>query len=78
MNEWLIRNDPGSFTQSPMNNVLQLGNEEVTWKERLKAYCKPTYQLRKLRNKGAIVVLIHNCLYLLCTLTYQDINQMVI
>ena len=62
MNEWLIRNDPGSFTQSPMNNVLQLGNEEVTWKERLKAYCKHTYQLRKLWNKGAIVVLIHNCL----------------
>ena len=35
---------------------------EPSWKEHLKACCKPTYNLRMLKNKGAIIVLIHNYL----------------
>ena len=48
--------------QSPMEDILQLGSWKPTWKEHLQACCKPTYQLRRLKNKGAIVVLIHNFL----------------
>ena len=48
--------------QSSMEDVLQPGSWQPTWREHLRACCKPTYQLRKLKNKGAIVVLIHNFL----------------
>ena len=62
-----------SNRQSSMENVLQLG-WEPTWKEHLQACCKPTYKLRMLKNKGAIVVLIHN--YLALTLyTYLSRHQ---
>ena len=50
-----------STRQSQMENVLQLGWEPA-WKEHIQACCKPTYKLRMLKNKGAIVVLIHNYL----------------
>ena len=58
--------------QSSMEDILQLGSWQPTWKEHLKACCKPTYQLRKLKNKGAIVVLIYN--YLAFTL-YNYISR---
>ena len=45
-----------------MEDVLQPGSWQPNWREHLRACCKPTYQLRKLKNKGAIVVLIHNFL----------------
>ena len=63
-----------STRQSQMENVLQL-SWEPTWKEHLQACCKPTYKLRMLKNKGAIVVLIHN--YLAFTLyTYLSRHQL--
>ena len=34
----------------------------ITTKERLQLCCKPTYQLRRVKSKGAILVLICNCL----------------
>ena len=46
--------------QSAMEDVIAQGSWQPTWKEHFKACCKPIYQLRKLKNKGAIVVLIHN------------------
>ena len=62
MNEWLSRNESGSTTETTMEHILQLSTEELTLKERLQVYCKPTYKLRKLKNKGAIIVLIQNFL----------------
>ena len=44
-----------------MEHVLLLSSLP-TVKEQLKACCKPTYQIRKLKNKGAILVLIWNFL----------------
>ena len=35
-------------------------DSEITFKERLKICCKPKYQPRKLKNKGAILVLVWN------------------
>ena len=40
-----------------MEHVSLLSSEPTTV-EQLKVFCKPTYQMRKLRNKGAILVLI--------------------
>ena len=51
-----------SNSTTTMKNILELGSWEPTLKEHLLACCKPTYRLRKLKNKGAIVVLIHNYL----------------
>ena len=62
MNEWLSRNESGSATETTMEHIIQLSTEELTLKERLQVYCKPTYKLRKLKNKGAIIVLIQNFL----------------
>ena len=49
-----------STVQSAMEDVIAQGSWQPTWKEHFKACRKPIYQLRKLKNKGAIVVLIHN------------------
>ena len=62
MSKELGRSLSNSIIQSPMEDILQLGSWKPTWKEHLQACCKPTYQLRRLKNKGAIVVLIHNFL----------------
>ena len=51
-----------SNSTTTMKNILELGSWEPTLKEHLQACCKPTYRPRKLKNKGAIVVLIHNYL----------------
>ena len=63
MTEQLGRSTSTFTSQSPMENVLsQQGSWEPSWKEHLKACCRPTYNLRMLKNKGAIIVLIHNYL----------------
>ena len=56
-----------SSTETPMDNI-SLSSFRLTRKEQLKVCCKPTYRMRKLRNKGAIVVLIIN--YLVISLFY--------
>ena len=62
-----------STVQSAMEDVIAQGSLQPTWKEHFKACCKPIYQLRKLKNKGAIVVLIHTIIsHSSCMPTYQD------
>ena len=51
--------DTGSTAS--LKNVSQF-NSEITTKERLKTYCKLTYKLRKLKNKGALIALLWNYL----------------
>ena len=51
-----------STVHSSMEDVLAQSSWQPTWKEHLKACCRPTYKSRKLKNKGAIAVLIHNYL----------------
>ena len=64
----------GTSSQLTMEDVLQLGSLEQTWKEWIQTCCKPTYSTRKLKNKGAIGVLIHN--FLAFTMyTYLAKNQ---
>ena len=46
----------------PVIENLMLSSFRLTRREQLKVCCKPTYHMRKLRNKGAIVVLIINFL----------------
>ena len=46
---------------TPLEHVSLL-NSGPTTKEQLKVYCKPTYRMRRLKNKGAIMVLIWNYL----------------
>ena len=62
MAEETIRNNGGSPTESPMEHVLLFSSYTPTRTERLKMCCKPTYHIRKLKNKGAIIVLIRNFL----------------
>ena len=49
--------DSKSFT--PLKHVSLLSGK-LTTKERLRIWCKPSFQLRKLKTKGAILVLIWN------------------
>ena len=44
-----------SITPLPSTSLLNSG---LTTKEKLKIYCKPSYHMRKLKNKGAIMVLV--------------------
>ena len=39
---------------------LSLGSSELTTKERLSICCRPSFQLRLFKNKGAILVLVWN------------------
>ena len=51
-----------SDSVTPLRNV-SLGSSELTTKERLSICCKPSFQLRRLKNKGAILVLICSFFY---------------
>ena len=57
---------------TPLEHVSLL-NSGPTTKEQLKVYCKPTYRMRRLKNKGAIMVLIWNYLV---TSVFHFINRM--
>ena len=48
--------------ESEIDMVFVEGNEDITVKERIILCCKPKYQVRKLNNKGAIIVLTWNFL----------------
>ena len=50
-----------SFSSQPLNHVT-LPIDEVTTKEQLKLCCKPRYKIRRVKTKGAILVLIWNFL----------------
>ena len=49
-----------SGSQSPQHATVPM--DEVSTKERLKLYCKPTYKIRRVKRKGAILVLLWNFL----------------
>ncbi len=49
-------------TCESMEDVLQLSNRFCSAGDRLKICCRPTYQARKLKNKGALLILVWNCL----------------
>ena len=49
-------------SNKPDRPLLQSIESEISMKERLKMCFKPTYKLRKLKNKGAILVLVCNFL----------------
>ena len=57
----------GTSPTTSMEHVLLLRSRPIDI-EQLKACCKPTYQIRKLRNRGAILVLVWN--YLVISLFY--------
>ena len=50
-------------SEAPLHNVTSL--EVLTRQEQLKLCCKPTYRMRRLRNRGAILLLVWN--YLITT-----------
>ena len=61
-----------SESEAPLHNVTSLEDSGVlTRQEQLKICCKPTYRLRRLRNRGAILLLVWN--YLIITMFF--VNQ---
>ena len=53
----------GSISES-MEDILQLSNRSHSPRDGLKMCCRPTYQIRRLRNKGALLILVWNNLVL--------------
>ena len=53
--------------------LLEYSDSEITFSERLKICCKPKCQPRKLKNKGAILVLVWN--FLVITVFYYEENK---
>ena len=50
-------------SEAPLHNVASLeGRGVLTRQEQLKICCKPTYRMRRLRNRGAILLLVWNYL----------------
>ncbi len=45
-----------------MEDILQLSTRSYSARDRLKMCCRPTYQARKLKNNGALLILVWNCL----------------
>ena len=63
-------------SSEPLIENIMLSSFRLNRKEQLKVCCKPTYSMRKLRNKGAIVVLIINFL-VINLLYYQGFDSAV-
>ena len=58
-----------SESEEPLHNVTSLERSAVlTRQEQLKICCKPTYRMRRLRNRGAILLLVWN--YLIITMFF--------
>ena len=51
-----------TYDQESLQHASLLSSNTITAKERLQICCRPTYKLRKVKNKGAILVLIQNFL----------------
>ena len=54
---------------------ITLQSSELTTKERLSICCKPSFTLRRLKNKGAILVLIWSYLCISLEYYYQKISE---
>ena len=58
-------NDISSESESnvgSMQDILQLSNRSAFTENRLNMNFKPSYRIRKLKNKGALLILVWNCL----------------
>ena len=61
------------YEPSPLVYVVHHSSDRPTKKEQLKLCCKPTYNIRKLRSKGAIVLLLGN--YFVYSLFYYLVGH---
>ena len=50
--------------------------EKITFKEYLQAYCRISYQMRKLKTKGAILVLIWN--FMVMSVLYYLLDRLLV
>ena len=64
-----------SASVTPLLRHVSLESSELTTKERLSICCKPSFQLRRLKNKGAILVLVWNYLCISVPFFYLKINE---
>ena len=70
--------EDSSVCSSELVNILKrvsLLTSELTTKERLSIYCKPSFRLRRLKNKGAILVLIWSYLCFSVLYFYQKTSE---
>ena len=58
-------------SSTPLNNISSLSGE-ISTQEQLKICCKPTYRMRRLRNGGAIMLLVWN--YLLTSVYFFNVT----
>ena len=54
-----------------LHNVTSL-SDDISMQEQLKIICKPTYRMRRLRNRGAIMLLVWN--YLIASIYFFDVT----
>ncbi len=54
--------ESSASSSGSMEDVLQLSNRSYSAGDKLKMCCRPTYRIRKLKNKGALLILVWNCL----------------
>ena len=71
MSEFTSSTFEGSETQ--LQNVSSLHSSGLTKLERFKLHCKPTFRIRHLRNKGAILILLWN--YLIATAFFAVVSK---
>ena len=60
-NSVAIENESVSLSES-MEDILHLSNRSYSHGDRLKMCCRPTYRIRKVKNKAAILILVWNFL----------------
>ena len=64
--------DSSSNSVTPLRSHVSLESSELTTKEQLSICCKPSFRLRRLKNKGAILVLMWN--YLCISIPFYYFN----
>ena len=64
--------DSSSNSVTPLRSHVSLESSELTTKERLSICCKPSFRLRRLKKKGAILVLMWN--YLCISIPFYYFN----
>ena len=59
-----VSTESAASTSESMEDILQLSNRSYSAGDRLKTCCRPSYRIRRLKNKGAILILVWNYLVL--------------
>ena len=54
--------ESSASTPESMKDILQLSNRSYSAGNRLKICCRPSYRIRKLKNKAALLILVWNSL----------------